>query len=115
MTTRYNTVVGAGWEGCWIDPQGSKNFGANARYLTEYNVAEAKKLFSAAGYPNGFSSKMYWPIRVYGSTFENAASVLALLGRRRPEDPVHALDYQQTTSPTFTTVTRAPAPRASTA
>jgi peptide/nickel transport system substrate-binding protein len=75
-TTRYNTVVGAGWEGYWIDPQDAKTFGPNARYLTEYNVAEAKKLFSAAGFPNGFSSKMYWPINVYGATFENAASVL---------------------------------------
>jgi ABC-type transport system substrate-binding protein len=76
VTTRYNTVVGAGWEGYWIDPQDAKSFGPNARFLTEFNIAEAKKLFSAAGFPNGFSSKMYWPINVYGSTFENAAGVL---------------------------------------
>ncbi len=76
-TTRYNTVVGAGWEGYWIDPQDARTFGPNARYLTEYNVADAKKLFSAAGYATGFSSKMYWPINVYGATFENAASVLS--------------------------------------
>ncbi len=76
QTTRYATVVGAGWEGYWIDPQDAKNFGPNAKYLTEFNLAESKKLLTAAGYPNGFSSNMYWPISVYGQVFEQAAAVL---------------------------------------
>ncbi len=95
QTTRYATVVGAGWEGYWIDPQDSKTFGPNSRYLTEFNIAEAKKLLTAAGFPNGFSSKMYWPISVYGQVFEQAAAVLTGMwsdgGLKVQSSP---LDYQ---------------------
>ena len=47
-----NTVVTAGWGEHWLDPRDKKAFGENAKYL-EYNLAEAKKLMSAAGHPNG--------------------------------------------------------------
>jgi ABC-type transport system substrate-binding protein len=39
------------FEGWWLDPKG-KDFGPNAQYF-QYNVADAKKLLSAAGFPNG--------------------------------------------------------------
>jgi peptide/nickel transport system substrate-binding protein len=38
--------------GWWLDPK-SSDFGPNAKYY-HYNLEEAKKLLSAAGYPNGF-------------------------------------------------------------
>lgn len=76
QTTRYATVVGAGWEGYWLDPQDEKTFGPNAKYLTEFNLAESKKLLTAAGYPNGFSTNMYWPPSVYGQVFEQGAAAL---------------------------------------
>lgn len=50
---RYNTALQAtetttGW---WLDPH-DKNFGPNSKYFSR-NVAEAKKLLAAAGFPNG--------------------------------------------------------------
>jgi ABC-type transport system substrate-binding protein len=47
---RWNSSMGpvSPWH---LDPR-SKDFGPNAKYY-EYNVAEAKKLLAAAGYPNG--------------------------------------------------------------
>jgi peptide/nickel transport system substrate-binding protein len=61
MTTRWNTAIQAEWQptGEWLDPKG-KDFGENAKYFV-YNVAEAKKLLSAAGFPNGFETTMRYP------------------------------------------------------
>jgi peptide/nickel transport system substrate-binding protein len=50
-TTHDEALWGDAWSGWYLDPK-SKDFGANARYL-EHNVAEAKKLVSAAGSPDG--------------------------------------------------------------
>ena len=55
IVRRWNTSLTAldsdaagGW---WLDPQG-KDFGDNAKYY-QHNIAEAKKLMSAAGFANG--------------------------------------------------------------
>jgi peptide/nickel transport system substrate-binding protein len=40
------------WTGWWLDPKG-KDFGPNAKYL-QRDLAEAKKLLAAAGFPDGF-------------------------------------------------------------
>ena len=45
--------------GWWLDPKG-KDFGENAKYY-QHNVAEAKKLLSAAGFPNGFDTELRYP------------------------------------------------------
>ncbi|HEX5368435.1 MAG TPA: ABC transporter substrate-binding protein [Dehalococcoidia bacterium] len=62
----YNTIIPAGFTGYWIDPTDAKNFGDNAKYFTT-NVAEAKKLMSAAGYNGGafpfhYNSSSQFPI-----------------------------------------------------
>jgi peptide/nickel transport system substrate-binding protein len=52
IDTRWNTcVIADAFEGWWLDPQG-KDFGPNSQYF-QHNVAEAKKLLAAAGFPNG--------------------------------------------------------------
>ena len=60
---RWNTAIPCGgpgsymfFPGMWLDPQGSE-FGENAKYITlgsrDANLAEAKKLLTAAGFPDG--------------------------------------------------------------
>ena len=50
-TTWDHGLWGDTWAGWWLDPRG-KEFGPNAKYL-QHNLDEAKKLVSAAGFPNG--------------------------------------------------------------
>jgi ABC-type transport system substrate-binding protein len=59
VETRWNTDLPCNWDGFWLDPKG-KDFGPNGKYF-EYNVAEAKKLLTAAGYPNGFDMSLRYP------------------------------------------------------
>jgi ABC-type transport system substrate-binding protein len=49
--TSWSTALSAGAGSFLLDPRGN-NFGPNAKYY-EYNVAEAKKLLAAAGFPDG--------------------------------------------------------------
>ena len=56
IDVRWNTVANALWEGWWLDPK-STEFGPNGKFY-ENNIAEAKKLVSAAGFPNGVDADM---------------------------------------------------------
>jgi peptide/nickel transport system substrate-binding protein len=51
VNTYWNTAISAGAGSWWLDPKG-KDFGPNAKYF-QRDIAEAKKLLAAAGYPNG--------------------------------------------------------------
>ena len=54
VDTAWNSAVQpAAYKGWYLDPK-SKDFGDNAKYF-QFNIAEAKKLLSAAGYANGLS------------------------------------------------------------
>ena len=75
LPIKYNTIVYAGWGPAYLDPN-SKDFGPNAKYL-EYNVAEAKKLVSAAGFPNGMEFEWVYSTEQYGAEYVRSAQIMA--------------------------------------
>lgn len=82
LPVRFHTTLAAGWEGYWLDPTDTKSFGPNAKYLT-YDVAEAKKLLSAAGFPNGFKTSMFFASAAsgYGASYEREITAYAAMLR----------------------------------
>lgn len=75
IETRWNSAVSVGWDGYWVDPQ-SKDMGDNAKYF-QFNVAEAKKLLSAAGYNSPIETTgAYITTTQYGSQFPKTCDVL---------------------------------------
>jgi ABC-type transport system substrate-binding protein len=61
IEVRYNTHIQAEWKpnGFWLDPLGSE-YGENGKYF-KFNLAEAKALLGAAGFPDGFETTMRYP------------------------------------------------------
>jgi ABC-type transport system substrate-binding protein len=68
MTTGWDTCYQCNYYPDWyLDPQG-KDFGENAKYFKR-DIAEAKKLVAAAGYPNGFEYDANIPTTGFGAAF----------------------------------------------
>jgi peptide/nickel transport system substrate-binding protein len=91
IASRWNTALDAGYEGWWLDPQ-SNDLGPDAKNF-HYDVGEAKKLLSAAGYPNGFDTTSH-----YVTTNELATAKLAeILNQMAAEagirNELHSVDY----------------------
>jgi peptide/nickel transport system substrate-binding protein len=91
MPVRYATVVGAGWEGYWLDPQDEKKFGPNAKFY-KTDVAEAKKLISAAGFGSGVDTSWFYSAgQIYGAAYaqvsEMVPGMLAEGGIRAKAEP----------------------------
>src|SRR5262249_30530110 len=51
VETRWNSALASLWDGWWLDPKG-KDLGDAAKNY-QHNIAEAKKLMAAAGFPDG--------------------------------------------------------------
>ncbi len=56
---RWNSALAMTEEGWWLDPKG-KDIGEGGKYF-QYNVAEAKKLLSAAGFSSGLDFQLTHP------------------------------------------------------
>jgi peptide/nickel transport system substrate-binding protein len=57
VSSRYHTTIAGCYDLGWLDPTDSKKFGPSSKYYT-LDIAEAKKLLSAAGFPNGVSTPL---------------------------------------------------------
>ena len=71
IPTPWNNIIPAGMTKFWLDPQGP-DAGDSGKFF-KYDVAGAKALLAAAGYPDGFETTVQWPATVYGATYETAA------------------------------------------
>ncbi len=91
LPVKYGTVIGAGWNGYYIDPTDEKEFGPTGKYL-KFNLDEAKKLIAAAGFSNGFEFDFYWNnsgnfpiynriIEVYNAMFMDGGLKPKLIGK----------------------------------
>jgi ABC-type transport system substrate-binding protein len=98
VETRWNSHLNATTEGWWLDPK-SKDFGPNAKYF-QLDVAEAKKLMSAAGQANGFEVKSTMPGIEYppGKYGEIIDGMVAEIGIRTK---INQVDYLTDYVPNF--------------
>ena len=60
IESRLATWIGPYWEDFWLDPFDEGKFGQSAKYL-HYDLAEAKRLLSAAGFASGFEAGFFYP------------------------------------------------------
>ncbi len=75
VETRWTSMINPVHQGWWLDPQG-KDFGPNAKYYTR-NIAEAKKLLSAAAFPGGVEFASHHLITAdYGRDFPKMIEVV---------------------------------------
>ncbi len=71
LAVKWNNVIPAGASRWWLDPQ-SPAQGDSAKFF-KHDIAEAKKLMSAAGFASGFSATYQYPGTIYGKGFGDAA------------------------------------------
>ncbi|HLF78403.1 MAG TPA: ABC transporter substrate-binding protein [Dehalococcoidia bacterium] len=76
LPVAFNSIIYAGWTGAYLDPNNDKEFGPNNKYL-KMNIAEAKKLISAAGHPNGIEFDWKFSTEQYGAAYLKSVQILA--------------------------------------
>ncbi len=71
VVDNWNNFIPAGMTRWWLDPKSPKH-GDSGKFF-QYNVAEAKKLLTAAGFANGFDIKFQYAGNRYGKDFNDMA------------------------------------------
>ena len=101
MQAYWNTPLSAGWDSYWLDPKSSR-FGPAAKYF-RHDVAEAKKLLAAAGYPDGFETPFTFLAgpnwgRDWG---QRAETLMAMLAKGGIRSNANAVDYNSVFIPQY--------------
>jgi ABC-type transport system substrate-binding protein len=99
VEARWNTGLQAIHGNWWLDPKG-KEFGDNARFFKR-DIAEAKKLLTAAGYANGFETTSSYVTGPELPTAKHAEVIDAMIGEIGIKSRVVGLDYQTQYIPKF--------------
>lgn len=101
MRSYWTAPYGAGYGPFWLDPKDSA-FGPSANNY-KLNIDEAKKLLTAAGFPNGLETTMTW---VAGSTYgrdwdQRAETLMAMLSRGGIKVNANPVDYSAVWVPQY--------------
>jgi peptide/nickel transport system substrate-binding protein len=99
VESRWNTSLLSANDGWWLNPR-SRDFGPNAKFY-EYNVAEAKKLLTAAGYPNGFETISSYVTGPELPTSKHAEIVDAMAAEVGIKSKVNGVDYSSVYIPRY--------------
>ncbi len=99
VESRWNSSIIATYEGWWLDPK-SKDFGPNAQYY-QHDLSEAKKLLSAAGYPNGFTTKSNYVTGPELVTAPFAEPIDGFIKELGINAPVNGLNYANDYIPNY--------------
>lgn len=93
-TIRLNNFIGAGWEGYWMDPVGSE-MGSAAKFM-KVDLAEARKLLTAAGVTGKMSTKLHYPHNGYGAVYQQYVQLLHGIVQESGlwEVALNPIDYQ---------------------
>jgi ABC-type transport system substrate-binding protein len=110
--TNQGLPVKTGWSsavpiteytGWWLDPR-DKSFGPNGKYY-QYNVAEAKKLISAAGFPTGVEYTSTRAGGNYGPEYDRQIEIMeGMAGEAGFKPRTNVVQYQNDLIPNYQNV-----------
>ncbi|MGE0540583.1 MAG: ABC transporter substrate-binding protein [Dehalococcoidia bacterium] len=93
MQAYWNSPLSGGWGPYWLNPKDPKFGPAANNYM--FNVAEAKKLLTAAGYPDGFETPLTFVAGAdYGRDWgQRAEALMSMLSQGGIRAKANAVDY----------------------
>ena len=96
---KLNNYVPAALGQWWTDPRGQE-MGSAAQWF-KFDPAEAKRLLSAAGFPDGMSVEYHRTVQAYGADYESAAeAIVPMLQKAGFRPDVQVDDYRAVWQPT---------------
>jgi ABC-type transport system substrate-binding protein len=90
METRWDTALRLDmWTGYWIDPKGQ-----DWAKAYKHDIAEAKKLLSAAGFPSGVDANVRYPATGYpNSYYQHIEVLLAMVPEAGFRTKIHTVNF----------------------